>query len=87
MRLIDVDALEREGWVMHRTYQSDAHTMTYEVKHPSDFPAIDAIPVDWLVQRVNETSGVNVELVSALFAVGVEWERWKKKHGEDGGGE
>ena len=43
-----------------------------------DAPTIDAIPVDWLVQRVNETSGVNVELVSALFAVGVEWERWKK---------
>lgn len=95
MRLIDADALEREGWVMHRTYKSDAHTMTYEVKHPSDFPTIedkpkgkdinvptvDAIPVDWVVQRTNETSsgsGMNVELNHALFTVSVEWERWKK---------
>lgn len=54
MRLIDADVLEREGWVMHRTYQSDAHTMTYEVKHPSDFPAIDAEPVrhgKWIMPR------------------------------------
>lgn len=44
-------------------------------------PIVDAIPVDWMVQRMNETSsgsGMNVELNNALFAVGVEWERWKK---------
>lgn len=41
MRLIDADALEREGWSLHRTFQKDARTMVYETKKPSDFPTIE----------------------------------------------
>ena len=41
MRLIDADALEREGWSLCRTYQKDKDTMVYEVKKPSDFPTIE----------------------------------------------
>ena len=41
MRLIDADALERNGWSLHRTYKQDEKTMVYEIKKPSDFPAIE----------------------------------------------
>lgn len=41
MRLIDADALEREGWSLHRTFQKDVHTMVYETKKPSDFSTIE----------------------------------------------
>lgn len=41
MRAIDADALEREGWSLCRTFQKDECTMVYEVKKPSDFPAIE----------------------------------------------
>ena len=40
-RMIDADALEREGWSMCRTFQKDRCTMVYEVKKPSDFPTIE----------------------------------------------
>ena len=36
MRLIDADALEKEGWSLHRTYQKDKATMVYEVKAISE---------------------------------------------------
>lgn len=52
----------------------------------ADAPTIDAIPIDWMLQRMNETAsgaGLNVELNNALFTVGVEWERWKKEHAAD----
>lgn len=41
MRLIDADALEREGWSLSRNRQVDAKTMVYEVKKPTDFPTIE----------------------------------------------
>ena len=41
MRLIDADALEREGWSICRTFQKDKGTMVYEMKKPSDFPTIE----------------------------------------------
>ena len=41
MRLIDADALERDGWTLQRTRQQDKETMVYEVKKPSDFPTIE----------------------------------------------
>ena len=41
MRLIDADALEREGWSLCRTFQKDKDTMVYEVKKPSDFLTIE----------------------------------------------
>ena len=41
MRLIDADALEREGWSLCRTFQKDKDTMVHEVKKLSDFPTIE----------------------------------------------
>lgn len=41
MKLIDADALERDGWMMHRTVQVDKYTMSYQVKKPTDFHVIE----------------------------------------------
>lgn len=40
-RYIDADVLDRDGWTASRTYPEDNHTMTYEVKKLTDFPAAD----------------------------------------------
>ncbi len=40
MRLIE-DALEKEGWSLHRTFQKDKDTMVYETKKLSDLPTIE----------------------------------------------
>ena len=53
-----------------------------------DAPIVDAIPVDWMLKRMNETAsgeGMNIELNNALFMVGVEWERWKKEQSKEDG--
>ena len=44
MRLIDADALEKNGWSMGRTYRADKDTITCEYKKPSDFPTIEPEP-------------------------------------------
>lgn len=41
MRLIDADALERDGWQMSRTVQVSKDTMEYQVRKPTDFPTIE----------------------------------------------
>ena len=38
MRLIDADALVKDGYVLHRIYQQDAKTMVYETKRIEDIP-------------------------------------------------
>ena len=46
-------------------------------------PTIDAVPVDWMTKRMNETAsgaGMNIELNNALFTVGVEWEKWRMEN-------
>ena len=40
-RLIDADALEKDGWMMHRTVQVDKNIMSYQTKKPTDFPTIE----------------------------------------------
>lgn len=45
-RLIDADALERDGWHMTRTVQIDKKTMEMQNRKPTDFPTID--PHDWI---------------------------------------
>lgn len=40
-RLIDADALEKDGWMMHRTVRADTNTMSYQTKKPTDFPTIE----------------------------------------------
>lgn len=42
--MIDADALEKDGWMMHRTVRVDKDTMSYQTKKPTDFPAIEP---DW----------------------------------------
>ena len=44
MRLIDADALERDGWRMSRTVQIDEKTMELQNRKPTDFPAVDPQP-------------------------------------------
>lgn len=41
MRLIDADALEKDGWMMHRNRRVDEKTMVYETKKPTEFPTIE----------------------------------------------
>ena len=40
-RAIDADALEKDGWMMHRIVQVDKNTMQYQTKKPADFPIIE----------------------------------------------
>lgn len=41
-RLIDADALERDGWQMSRTVRPvDKDTMEFQTRKPTDFPAIE----------------------------------------------
>ena len=42
MRLIDADALERDGWRMSRIVQIDEKTMEAQTKKPTDFPAVES---------------------------------------------
>ena len=44
MRLIDADALVRDGYVLHRTYQQDKKTMVYETKRIEDVPTVQIEP-------------------------------------------
>ena len=40
-RLIDADALERDGWQMSRTVRVDKYTMEIQTRKPTDFPTIE----------------------------------------------
>lgn len=40
-RLIDADALERDGWKMSRTVRVDKNTMEIQTRKPTDFPTIE----------------------------------------------
>lgn len=45
MKLIDADALEKEGWRMTRTIRIDKDTMEWQTREPTDFPTVD--PYEW----------------------------------------
>lgn len=89
-RLIDVDALKEIlrnkliELVKHPTFiRSDMEEgidrgIGCALLAIDEMPTVDAIPVDWMIERMNETAIKNTELNLALFVVGVEWERWKK---------
>ena len=47
-KLIDADALEKDGWMMHRTVRVDKDTMEYQTKKPTDFPPIEPEP-QWIL--------------------------------------
>lgn len=40
-RLIDADALERDGWQMSRTVRISKDTMEWQTRKPTDFPTIE----------------------------------------------
>ena len=57
LRLIDADALEKQGWIMNRTVAVDFQTMEMQTKKPTDFPTIDAVPVvhgEWVCVMTEE---------------------------------
>jgi ribosomal protein L32 len=41
MRCIDADALEKEGWRLHRTIRVDKHTDEYQTKPLKQVPTIE----------------------------------------------
>jgi hypothetical protein len=41
MRCIDADALEKEGWSLHRTIRVDKHTEEYQTKPLKQVPTIE----------------------------------------------
>lgn len=64
MRLIDAEALEKEGWIVSRHVQKDTHTMLYEVKKPGEFPTIeltceDAISRSEVLDLINDMNEAN----------------------------
>jgi hypothetical protein len=44
MRCIDADALEKEGWSLHRTIRVDKHTEEYQTKPLKKVPTIEPDP-------------------------------------------
>ena len=44
MRAIDADALEKEGWSLHRTIQVDKNTSEYQTKPLRKVPTIEPEP-------------------------------------------
>jgi len=47
MRLIDADALEREGWKLYLNYQQDENTMVYETKSIQEIPTAQPELNEW----------------------------------------
>lgn len=41
IRPIDANALEKEGWSLHRTVNVDSHTMEHQVKQIAEVPTIE----------------------------------------------
>lgn len=60
MRLIDADALEREGWSLCRTFQKDKDTMVYEVKKPYDIPTIEERKTGRWVEHNSHKRGLGI---------------------------
>ena len=55
MRLIDGDALEKEGWSLHRTVRVDMHTSEYQIKPIAKVPTIDPVRKGkWVDGRCNQ---------------------------------
>lgn len=87
MKLVDGDALKEALSIFKDVFKNgDPHFLNgIKIAREiiDDAPTIDAIPVEWMEQRMNETADgleLNFELNNALFIVGVEWERWKKEN-------
>ena len=51
MRLIEADALEREGWSLYRNYKQDKNTMVYEAKSIVEIPTAQPEP-QWIPAKM-----------------------------------
>jgi hypothetical protein len=51
MRAIDADALEKEGWSLHRTIQVDKNTLVYQIESLKQVPTIEPEPCEDTVSR------------------------------------
>lgn len=47
-RLIDADALERDGWQMSRTVRVNKDVMELQTRKPTDFPAVEPRTGKWV---------------------------------------
>lgn len=88
MRTIDADALEREGWMMHRTVHVDSNTMSYQIKKPTDFPTIeperetgewimDGEKCGELMWRCSECKISEAVPTATSFVSGIAYPQWK----------
>ena len=81
-RLIDADALAAELFRHHVHDGEDLEPLLYLVDAQNliaTAPAVDAIPVEWLEKRLNETAYSDPDLNNAIFQVLVDWEKQKKR--------
>ena len=89
-RLIDSDALSKEVGELWRDMDDvDFGELVRDFwKVLNHFKTVDAIPVDWLERRLNETAEATAqgddqtELNNAIFQVLVEWEKERRKNGK-----
>lgn len=60
MRLIDADALEKEGWSLHRTIRVDKNTSEYQTKPLKQVPTIEPERKKgkWIPQDFNKHNGM-----------------------------
>lgn len=93
-RLIDADALKTSIYnyaneqvkLNDRRWDAKCTAIIVDMHGTVDnAPTIDAIPVDWLERRLNETAEATargddqVELNNAIFQVLVEWEKGRRQ--------
>lgn len=99
MRLIDADALKTSIYnyaneqvkLSDRRWDAKCTAIIVDMHGTVDkAPTVDAIPVDWLERRLDETAEVTAqgddqtELNNAIFQVLVEWEKERRKNGKAG---
>ena len=65
-RLIDADALEKDGWCMTRNVQINKRTMEFQTRKPTDFPTIEPEP-HWIPVKMRPMNSEEREFWEALF--------------------
>ena len=75
MRAIDADALEKEGWSLHRTIRVDKNTEEYQTKPLRKVPTIESEP-HWIPcsEKLPEANGRYL-VTRGLVAAGALWNR------------
>lgn len=81
MRLIDADALERDGWQMTRNVRVAKDTMEFQTRKPTDFPTIEPKRMRgiWTKEEFTNTQGTSYgaykcSLCGAFYQdIGYEW--------------